>query len=253
MCGIFAYSGPRDVREVLIQGLKGLEYRGYDSAGVAFFEKGSRHVHRFRVCGGVDKLEKKVKSVPYNGFLGIGHTRWATHGIPSEKNAHPHRAHSIYVVHNGVIENEEEIKRIIDPKYFLSDTDTEMIPHLIHYFCKTKRLSFLQSVLKTINWIKGSYAVVAICEDHPEEIIAFKSGPPLIFCRGKQEFFISSDPYSAGKQAREVIFLEDGEILFLKKDQFQILILRGIEFLVSLENFLKIRLTVKKVIILILC
>ena len=225
MCGIFAYSGHRDVREILIKGLKGLEYRGYDSAGVAFFE--GDHIHRFRVCGGVDELEKKVKAVSHKGFLGIGHTRWATHGAPSEQNAHPHRAHSIYVVHNGVIENEEEIKRIIDPRYFLSDTDTEMIPHLIHHFRKTERLSFLQSILKTINWIKGSYAVVAICEEHPEEIIAFKSGPPLIFCRGEQEFFISSDSYSAGKQAHEVIFLEDGEILFLKKNQFQIFNFKG--------------------------
>ena len=225
MCGIFAYSGSRDVREALIEGLKDLEYRGYDSAGVAFFEEDQ--IHRFRVCGGVSDLEKKMREAPHKGFLGIGHTRWATHGAPSERNAHPHRSHSIYVVHNGVIENEEEIKKIIDPRDLLSDTDTEVIPHLIHYFYKKENLNFLQSVLRTINWIKGSYAVVAICEESPDEIIAFKSGPPLVFCKGEQEFFISSDPYSAGKQASEMIFLEDGEILSLKKDQFQIFNFKG--------------------------
>lgn len=225
MCGIFAYSGPRNVKEILIEGLKYLEYRGYDSAGVAFFE--GDQIHRFRVCGGVSELDKKIKTPVAKSSLGIGHTRWATHGVPSEKNAHPHYAHSIYVVHNGVLENEEEIKKIIDPKCLLSDTDTEVIPHLIHHFYKKEKLSFLKSVFKAINWMKGSYAVVAICEDKPDEIIAFKSGPPLILCKRGQEFFISSDPHSVKKQGCEMIFLEDEEVLFLKKDQFQIFNFKG--------------------------
>lgn len=220
MCGIFAYSGPRNVTEVLIEGLKGLEYRGYDSAGVAFFESG--RVQRLRVCGGVNELKKKIQSLDHKNSLGIGHTRWATHGAPAEKNAHPHHSHFIYVVHNGVIENAEEIKQIIDPKNLLSDTDTELIPHLIHHFCKTENLDFLQSVFKSIHWMKGSYAVVVINEKQPDEIIAFKSGPPLILCKGDNEFFISSDPQAVTQQGVEMIFLEDEEVLHLKKNKFQI-------------------------------
>ena len=225
MCGIFAYSGPRNVTEVLIEGLKNLEYRGYDSAGVAFFN-GDR-IHRFRVCGGVDELEKKVQSVSHKGSLGIGHTRWATHGAPLEKNAHPHHSHFIYVVHNGVIENEEEIKQLIHPKLLLSDTDTEVIPHLIYHFCKTEKLDFLQGVFKSLHWMKGSYAVAAINEKQPDEIIAFKSGPPLVLCKGDNEFFISSDPHAVRQKTGEMIFLEDGEVLCLKNSQFQIFNFKG--------------------------
>ena len=225
MCGIFAYSGPRNVTEVLIQGLKGLEYRGYDSAGLAFFN--GHRIQRFRVCGGVSELEEKVQPSNSQGSLGIGHTRWATHGPPSEKNAHPHHSHFIYVVHNGVIENAEEIKQIINPQTLLSDTDTEVIPHLIHHFCKTENLDFLQSIFKSVHWMKGSYAVAAINEQQPEDIIAFKSGPPLILCKGKDEFFISSDPQAVVQQNMEMIFLEDEEILYLKKNKFQIFNFKG--------------------------
>jgi len=225
MCGIFAYSGPRSVTQVLIEGLKKLEYRGYDSAGLAFFNGNT--VHRFRVCGGVNELEKKIQAISYKNSLGIGHTRWATHGSPSEKNAHPHHYHSIYVVHNGVIENTEEIKQIIDPQHLSSDTDTEVIPHLIYHFCEKENLDFLSSVLKSIHFIKGSYAVAAIHKKQPDEIVAFKSGPPLTLCKGDKEFFISSDPQSVGQQADQIIFLNDKEVLLLKKDQFQIFDFQG--------------------------
>ncbi len=226
MCGIFAYSGSHNAKETLIEGLKNLEYRGYDSAGIAFFEK--NQIHCFRVCGGVNELEQKIKSShSHKSSLGIGHTRWATHGAPSEKNAHPHKSHSIYVVHNGVIENEEELRKIIDSKHFLSDTDTELIPHLIYHFYKKEQLDFPQSLLKTANWIKGSYAVVVICEERPGEIFAFKSGPPLVFYKREDEFFISSDPYSSGKQASEMIFLEDEELLIITKNQFQLFNFKG--------------------------
>lgn len=225
MCGIFAYSGPLDIKQVLIKGLKNLEYRGYDSAGIAFISENK--VHRLRVCGGVEELKKKSNDFAYTGSLGIGHTRWATHGSPSEKNAHPHNADFIYVVHNGVIENEEEIKKIIDPKNLSSDTDTEVIPHLIYYFLEKENLNFLQSLFKTVQWLKGSYAVVVINEKSPEELIAFKSGPPLIFCRGTKGFFISSDSQALGEEVEEVIFLEDEQLLHLKKDQFQFFNFQG--------------------------
>ena len=226
MCGIFAYSGPRDVKKVLIEGLKNLEYRGYDSAGVAFFNGG--HVHRSRVCGGVSELEKKTQALSCKSSLGIGHTRWATHGAPLEKNAHPHHSRFTYVVHNGVIENEQEIKKIIKAKNFSSDTDTELIPHLIDHFCEKEKLDFLQSTLRSIPLLKGSYAVVAINEERADEMIAFKSGPPLILCKdGNNEFFISSDLQAIGKKTFEILFLEDKEVLFLKKNQFQIFNFQG--------------------------
>ena len=225
MCGIFAYSGPLDVQKTLIKGLKNLEYRGYDSAGMAFFQENK--VHRLRVQGGLEELEKKAKAFSHTGSLGIGHTRWATHGSPSEKNAHPHKSDFIYVVHNGVIENEEEIKKIIEPQSFSSDTDTEVIPHLICHFLKTEKLDFLQSLFKTVQWLKGSYSVALLNEKKPDEIIAFKSGPPLIFCRGEKGFFISSDLQALEEKAKEVIFLEDEQLLHLKKDQFQFFNFQG--------------------------
>ena len=225
MCGIFAYSGPRPVAQLLIKGLKKLEYRGYDSAGMAFFNKGQ--ICRLRVCGGVSLLEQKIQATPPQGGLGIGHTRWATHGAPSEKNAHPHRSHFIYVVHNGVIENAEEIKKIIDSHRLTSETDTELIPHLIYHFCREEKLNFFQSALKCAQWLKGSYAVAAVNEKHPEEIIAFTSGPPLVFCKGSDEFFLSSDLQAMEGADFEMIFLEEDEILLAKKNQFQLFNFKG--------------------------
>ena len=225
MCGIFAYSGPQNVTEILLKGLKNLEYRGYDSAGMAFFHL--NRIHRFRVCGELSQLKKKLKKLPAHHSLGIGHTRWATHGEPSEINAHPHRSQFIYVVHNGVIENTEEIKQIIHPKSLFSETDTELIPHLIHHFYQNKSLNFLQSIFKSLPLLKGSYAVVAINEKQPSEMIAFKSGPPLILCRKDKDFFISSDLQALEEQNFEVIFLEDEELAFLKNNQVQLFNFKG--------------------------
>ena len=236
MCGIFAYSGPRNVNEILIQGLKNLEYRGYDSAGIAFFDKGV--IHRFRVCGGVKELKNKTQSFSSGGGLGIGHTRWATHGSPSETNAHPHHSDTIYVVHNGVIENIKEIKQIIPADKLLSETDTELIAHLISHFHKSEHLGFLESILKSVSLLKGSYAVVAINENYPKEMIAFKSGPPLILAKKEEEFFISSDLYAL-EDNTETLFLEEEEILHLKSDQFQILNFKGEIIKRSFKKFSK--------------
>ena len=225
MCGIFAYSGSLDVPQTLIKGLKKLEYRGYDSAGMAFFQ--DKKVHRLRVCGGVKELEKKTHAFSHKGSLGIGHTRWATQGSPSEKNAHPHKSDFIYVVHNGIIENEKEIKKIIKPQQLSSDTDTEVIPHLLCHFLKTEKLNFLQSLFQTVQWLKGSYSVALINQKRPEEIVAFKSGPPLIFARGEKGFFISSDLQALGEESKEVIFLKDEQILQIQKDQFQFFNFQG--------------------------
>ena len=224
MCGIFAYSGPERVDQVLIEGLKKLEYRGYDSAGMAFFDKNK--IKRFRVCGGVEALENQLSSS--KSGLGIGHTRWATHGQPSENNAHPHQAGPIYVVHNGVIENIKEIQKIIPAGDISSETDTEWMAHLIYHFLKSESLSFFSAVLKSLSLLKGSYAVVCLYEKAPKEMIAFKSGPPLVAGRAGREFFISSDP-QALQNSDELYFLEEEELLYFKNGDLKFFNFQGEE------------------------
>ena len=236
MCGIFAYSGPGDVTQILMDGLRKLEYRGYDSSGIAFFSKDNR-IQCVRACGDISELEKLLLSDEVRdsskdadthseetssiNSSGMGHTRWATHGAPTRDNAHPHRAGLIYVIHNGVIENEEELKNLIDSESLSSETDTEVIAHLLLRFYKEEKGDLVQSVFKTMNCLKGSYAVTVLCEERPGEMIAFKQGPPLALCKG-EGWVISSDIYSVGDRIQEVIFLEDGEVLFLKDQNFQI-------------------------------
>ena len=224
MCGIFAYSGSKKTDQVLLKALKSLEYRGYDSAGIAFFE--NNKINRWRVCGEVKNLEKTIPLTQSKKGLGIGHTRWATHGKPSKINAHPHKADSVYVVHNGVIENIDQIKKIIPCSAFVSETDTELIPHLIYHFIQSEHLSFFSAVLKSLPLLKGSYAVLAIHEKSPKEIIAFKSGPPLILGKKGSDFFISSD-LQALEPGTDILFLEDEEILHLKNNSFQIFTFKG--------------------------
>ena len=220
MCGIFAYSGPRPVTNTLLEGLKKLEYRGYDSAGVAFFD--SQKIKTVRAIGDISHLEKKLKVGLGGDTLGMGHTRWATHGPVTEKNAHPHSAGSVYIVHNGVIENEESLKKMFPKGELHSQTDSELIAHLINSFYKKLSVNFLTAVLKAKDLLKGSYAVVVLSEKNPEELIAFKNGPPLMLCRGQKEIFISSDPHAASEHAHEVMFLEDGDTLYLKNQQWEV-------------------------------
>ena len=228
MCGIFAYSGSSNVTHVLVEGLKKLEYRGYDSSGVAFFSNENK-VQCLRSSGDISGLEKLLFQKNYDGHLGIGHTRWATHGAPTQENAHPHKAGSLYVIHNGVIENEEEIKHLIDSKQLYSETDTEVMAHLLYRFYKEEKGDFLKGVLKTMDCLKGSYAVVALCDEKPKEMVAFKQGPPLILCKGKEGLFVSSDVYAVNESVREALFLEDGEILHLKGNTFKIYNSKGKE------------------------
>ena len=221
MCGIFAYSGPRPVTGVLLKGLKKLEYRGYDSSGVAFF-KGKR-IQSIKALGDISHLEKRLNEGP-SDTLGMGHTRWATHGPPTEENAHPHKAGLVYVIHNGVIENEQSIRQMLSGKTLQSQTDSELIAHLIDSFCQDEESpsDFLTAVLKTKEILKGSYAVVALCEKNPGELLAFKNGPPLMLCQGEGEVFISSDPHAVSNQAKQVMFLEDGDTLHLKDQNFSV-------------------------------
>lgn len=236
MCGIFAYSGSKKTERVLIQGLKNLEYRGYDSAGVAFFERGK--IKRYRVCGGVEELEKKIPNFGLKIELGIGHTRWATHGKPSQINAHPHKGGSIYVVHNGVIENSRQIKKIISSGKLVSETDTELIPHLIQFFIQSEGLDFFKAVLKSLPLLKGSYAVAALSEKNPKELIAFKSGPPLILAKKQGDFFVSSD-LQALEEGMSFFFLGDEEILYLKDNLPRIFNFKGQPISLKLKKGLK--------------
>ena len=239
MCGIFAYSGPDDVTRSLVEGLKKLEYRGYDSSGIAFFSPKNNRIRCVRSSGDISRLEQLLrdkalftgkespgfsagKGKGEGGGLGMGHTRWATHGAPTTENAHPHRAGPIYVIHNGVIENAEELKNLIDSQALSSETDTEVMAHLLFLFYQKEGGDLVKSVFKTMACLKGSYAVAVLCEDRPGELVAFKKGPPLLFCRGKGEMAVSSDVHSVGEKIKEMIPLEDGEVLHLKAGEFQI-------------------------------
>ncbi len=211
MCGIVGYVGKRKPQDVLLAGLKRLEYRGYDSAGVSIFHEGK--IKRIRANGKLSELQKKLENESFDGHLGIGHTRWATHGIPCEKNAHPHKAGSVTIVHNGIIENYEELKNELKLKKacFESDTDSELLAHLI--FEQLKETNDLcKAVRNMIPMIRGAYAVLVFHEDEPDHIVAFKNGPPLIIGVGVDETFIASDVQALLPYTNKVIYLDDDEM-----------------------------------------
>ncbi len=229
MCGIVGYIGTEGKTvEVLVEGLKRLEYRGYDSSGIAILEKG--HTKVIKSEGKLDNLLKKLSIHSFNGSLGIGHTRWATHGTPSERNAHPHVSGGTSVVHNGIIENYQELKNELKKKgyVFSSDTDTEVISHLIEDFSKNGS-SFEDSVRGAFKLIEGSYAVAIVSEREPEKIIALRKFSPLIIALGQGENFIASDIPAVLPYSSRVIFLEDGDVAILEKDSFRITDLNGQE------------------------
>ena len=183
MCGITGYIGYREAYPIVIKGLQRLEYRGYDSAGVAIFHRGE--VKRIRSEGKLNNLEGKLENEEFDGHLGIGHTRWATHGAPSERNAHPHTAQGVSIVHNGIIENYSDLRdELAEECTFESDTDSELVAHLISLQMKTGENLF-KSVLNIIHKLEGAYSILAVSKDSPEEIVAFKNGPPLVL--GKVE------------------------------------------------------------------
>ena len=217
MCGIFAYSGPRPLAGALLDGLQKLEYRGYDSSGMAFFHKKNK-VKRARVKGDISSLRKILKKTEGRG-VGIGHTRWATHGAVTAANAHPHKSGPVYIVHNGALENVKSLRQRFQNS-LQSDTDSELIAHLIRFHLQ--KLPFPQAVLKAAKDLKGSYAVVALNENAPGELAALKNGPPLLLCRGGGEWFVTSDARAAPPHAKEALFLEDGEMLHLQGKSFQL-------------------------------
>ncbi len=220
MCGIVAYTGFRDSKEVLLQGLRRLQYRGYDSAGVVVATKSG--FQRVRTKGLLKNLEDKIAQGEYKGHWAMGHTRWATHGAPSENNAHPHKAGSIYIVHNGVIENAEELKAGLTEKnlsQFTSETDTEVVAFILADLYE-KSGSLKTAVFETLALIKGEYAVVVMSEKAPGEFWAFKKGPSLLLGFGEaenKEVFIASDAQALLPYTRQVVFLQDGEVTHVHK------------------------------------
>lgn len=222
MCGIVGYIGKKNVVPVILEGLKKLEYRGYDSAGIAVIDEGKISILKCK--GRINNLEKVVKKTHLAGHIGLGHTRWATHGDPSDRNAHPHTDCSgkIAVVHNGIIENYTSLRQLLEAEghTFKSTTDTEVFPHLIEKFYKGDLLKAAQEALALV---EGAYAFALICEDEPDKIIAARLGSPLVIGIGKNgEYFVSSDTVAIIKHTRRVIYLDDGEIAVIKPEGYHI-------------------------------
>jgi glucosamine--fructose-6-phosphate aminotransferase (isomerizing) len=227
MCGIVGYIGFQEATPIVIEGLRRLEYRGYDSAGVATIHQGQIDIRRAE--GKLANLEERLRDKPLVGQPGIGHTRWATHGRPSETNAHPHVAGGIVVVHNGIIENYLELKEQLRGlgHCFSSETDTEIVSHLVEeHYKQTQDLE--QAVRKALSEVRGAYAVAVLSEQEPDKLIAAKLGSPLVVGQGVGEYFVASDIPAMLSHTREMIFLEDGELVVFTADSMEISTLAGV-------------------------
>ena len=226
MCGIVGYLGPLNPKDVILQGLKKLEYRGYDSAGVAILHDG--HAKQVRAPGKLSALEAKLKNENFNGHVGIGHTRWATHGAPTEKNAHPHQVDGISLVHNGIIENYQEIREelVKTGAEILSDTDSELVAHLIAREVKKTQDLYL-AVENILPKLRGAFSIVAIWDQAPTDMVAFKDGPPLVVGIGEKQSFVASDVQALLAYTKKFIYLDDREIVLIKGDKVQVLTSQG--------------------------
>ncbi|MDU7147583.1 MAG: glutamine--fructose-6-phosphate transaminase (isomerizing) [Clostridium sp.] len=221
MCGIVGFVGKKEASPILVEGLSKLEYRGYDSAGVAVLEDGEIKVRKFK--GRLKNLADDLEQSPLKGSMGIGHTRWATHGEPSDINSHPHTNENatISVVHNGIIENYIKLREWLKGKgyEFYSETDTEVIPNLVDYYYKG---DLFEAVVKATSKMEGSYAIGVICKDEPDKIVAVRKDSPLIVGVGKEEYFIASDIPAVINHTREVYLLEDKEFVIMTRDGIEI-------------------------------
>ena len=223
MCGIVGAVAKRSVAKLLIDGLKKLEYRGYDSAGIAVIDN-DHQLQRLRVAGKVRELENALHAKPLHAHMGIAHTRWATHGAPSEQNAHPFISHDKFaLVHNGIIENHIELRqKLLNAGYqFLSETDTETAVHLIHYHF-TKTNDFLAAVRAAVNELEGAYALGIFSTDHPNRVIGVRQGAPLVIGKGQGENFLASDPLALLSVTQQFIYLEDYDIVDLTLNEINI-------------------------------
>ena len=228
MCGIVGYIGERDVVPILMGGLERLEYRGYDSAGLAVWHENKVHIRRCQ--GKLAGLKEMVAREPLSGTVGVGHTRWATHGRPSETNAHPHLAGDVAVVHNGIVENYLELKEelIAAGRGFESETDTEIISALIDHYCQ-QGLAFEDAVRKALSRIVGSFGLGIVHRDRPDVVVGARNESPLIVGYGEGENFIASDVPALLEHTRRVSYLDDGEVAFLYHDRIVVTDLEGRE------------------------
>jgi glucosamine--fructose-6-phosphate aminotransferase (isomerizing) len=228
MCGIIGYIGKEQAVPILIEGLKKLEYRGYDSSGVAVLQDGKFEVRR--AVGKLQNLETLLRGEMLAGKIGVGHVRWATHGRPSEENAHPHRAGSIVVVHNGIIENYTRLKKELaaQGRVFQSETDTEVIAHLIDSIAQN-RPSLEEAVREATGHLEGAYAIAVIDERHPDVVVGARRGSPLVVGLGQGEFFLASDIPAILHRTRDVLFLNDDEMAVLSPEGVRITDLKGRE------------------------
>jgi len=221
MCGIVGYIGTEvRAKDVLMEGLRRLEYRGYDSAGIAFHS--GKKAFTLRALGKVEQLEKKTDSVDQDGMIGIAHTRWATHGKPSVKNAHPHSAGKIHLVHNGIIENYQELKEDLATAghTFVSDTDSEVVAHLIER--ESRNHDFESAVSRVAKKLRGAYTIVVFHADDPEKLIALKQSSPLVLGVAKNGFILASDASAIVSHTKRVIYIDDGEMVVLTPESYHV-------------------------------
>src|SRR5688572_14341243 len=220
MCGIVAYVGHRQAQEVIIKGLKRLEYRGYDSAGIALLNGG---LNIYKKKGKVSELENFHKGKNLDSTIGIGHTRWATHGEPNDENAHPHYSSTkkLAIIHNGIIENYASLKQELLKKghKFLSETDTEVFIHFIEDIFENEKCSLDEAVRLALTKVVGAYAIVVMSLDDPNLLIAARKGSPLVVGIGKDEFFMASDATPIIEYTNEVVYLNDQEIAIVNDGQ----------------------------------
>ena len=221
MCGIVAYLGEKEAYPILIKGLHRLEYRGYDSAGIALLNT-REDIRLYKCKGKVSELEAFTSGKNISGHLGVGHTRWATHGIPDDKNAHPHFSESgnLVIIHNGIIENYASLKKELQNRghVFKSDTDTEVLIYLIENVQKNENVDLVEAVMIALNQVVGAYAIVILSKDNPDMMIGAKKGSPLVVGVGKDhEYFIASDATPIIEYTRNVVYLNDEEIVILEK------------------------------------
>src|ERR1700681_3343061 len=214
MCGIIGYIGPKEVVPILIDGLRRLEYRGYDSAGVAVVHSGA--VTLRRSAGKLSRLEDVISLNPLSGEYGVGHTRWATHGRPTEENAHPHRdcTGQIVVVHNGIVENYLSLKQQLQDEghKFVTETDTEVIAHLVEKYFTGNLEAAVRAAVKQLT---GVFALAVMASSYPTKIVAARSGPPVVIGLGDKEYFVASDVPAILGHTRDMFFLADGDMAVL--------------------------------------